>query len=89
MHRNNDELIKALVDATEAVRGSQLTTEEKQKLIETFNRTSGDKVKRARATLLNFSQIDEKLLLEKSAASDNTDRKIKDLENIAKEWNPD
>lgn len=85
---NDRDLILAFKKAAEALLGRSITDEESSRLIKLFNETKGTHQQRALAALSQFADVSESLLLEKTAASDNTDRVISDLKNTLDNWKP-
>ncbi len=86
---NDQQLIQALVSAAEKLLNRTLDQEERKALIKQFNKTSGPTFRRAQEALIQFSKLTERQLQEKVAASDDTDRIMQDLKNVANEWKPD
>lgn len=83
----DNQLIEALQNASEKVIGRALTTDEKRRLLTLFNESKEPTTfSRAQEALRNFSDITESQLQQKAAASDDTDRTIQDLKNIADRW---
>ena len=81
------QLIQALENAAAKVVGRALTADEKAKVLAFFNQSQAPNTfSRTQEAIINFSRISQRQLQEKAAASDDTNRAIKDLEEIAKNW---
>ena len=81
------QLIQALENAAAKVVGRALTTPEKAKLLESFNKSQAPSTYiRAQEAITNFSNISGRQLVEKAAASDDTNRSMRDLKEIADSW---
>jgi hypothetical protein len=85
---SDQQLINALCAAAEQLINRKLTTEELDRLVKLFNESKGQNRTRTREALTNFSRLNENQLLEKCAASDNTNRVFKDLDNVITNWKP-
>lgn len=84
----DQQLVQALVSATEKVLRRPLTPAELDALVEQFNKTSGSTFDRAQEAIRQFSRLTPHQLQEKVAASDDTDRIMQDLQNVANDWKP-
>ncbi|MBK8036533.1 MAG: hypothetical protein IPK22_05280 [Verrucomicrobiaceae bacterium] len=81
------QLIQALENAATKLVGRELTTQEKARLVELFNKSAAKSTfQRAQESIINFSSIDESVLIKRAAASDDTNRAIRDLKDIADNW---
>lgn len=81
------QLIQALEKATAKVIGRALTSTEKAKVLELFIQSRASTTfARAQDAIINFSNITERQLVQKAAASDDTNRAMKDLEETASGW---
>ena len=86
---SDQDIIQALRRAAEALVGRPISGEELNTLIQHFNQTSGTEYQRAIGTLSKFAGISEARIVEKTAASDNTDRLIQDLQATISQWTKD
>ena len=82
------QLVQALIAATEKLLNRSLTQPERDALVKQFNATTGTTFERAHATIRNFSRLNDGQIMEKVAASDDTDRIMQDLKNAADNWKP-
>lgn len=81
------QLIQALENAAARIIGRPITNAERDRLIELFNQSqAANTFSRAREAITNFSNVSEHQLMEKAAASDDTNRSIRDLKDIADNW---
>jgi uncharacterized protein Yka (UPF0111/DUF47 family) len=81
------QLVDALRDAAEALLGRKLSQQEINELIaEHFNKATGTNRERARKAIKGFVNIEEGEIVKKSSASDDVDRKVRDLENVIDKW---
>jgi len=85
---SDQQLRNALNAAAEQLINRKLTPEEVNRLVKLFNESKGQNKARTREALTNFSRLNERQLLEKCAASDNTNRVFKDLDNVITNWKP-
>jgi len=84
----NEQLIQALVQALAVVLNRQPTPDERQLLIKHFDASSGTTFERAETAITKTANVQKRVLLEKSAASDDADRVMQDLKRIASQWKP-
>ncbi|MCK6468222.1 MAG: hypothetical protein L6Q53_08540 [Candidatus Brocadia sinica] len=84
----DQQLVQVLVATTEKLLRRTLTQAERNTLIKHFNESSGTTFARAQEAIRQFSQLTERQIMEKVAASDDTDRIMQDLKNIADNWKP-
>lgn len=82
------DLIRALESAAEALVGKTLSGADKQRLIDLFNKARGTNQDKAKEALRSIAGIGPQELQKRASASDNTDRVIRDLENVIDQWNP-
>ncbi|WP_243295908.1 hypothetical protein [Geothrix mesophila] len=82
----NDDLIRALQIAAEHLLGRNLTTQELSALLDRFNKTPGRPVEKALGALEGLGGRTSRELAK--TASDNSDRIINDLIQVANSWNP-
>ena len=83
--KDND-LIRALQRAAEGLLARSITASERNKLVEIFNGTSGTNRERALAALSRFAGISQRGIVERTAASDNTDRLVDELASAIGQW---
>jgi len=77
---------EALVTAAQKVLKKTLSQADKTRLFALFNAESGTTFDRAEEAIRKIGDLTERQLIEKSAASDDTNRAMKDLKNIANQW---
>lgn len=82
------ELVDALVRAAEKTLRRTLSQDERSRLVEHFNKTSGSTFVRAKQAIIAFGSLRENQIQERSAASDDTERAIQDLKDAADQWKP-
>ena len=80
----NSDIINALKKAAEAILRRPLSQDEVISLSEHFSRAQGSNHERALIALKEQTKMSDKQLMEKAAASDNTDRIMQELENLLK-----
>lgn len=83
----DQDLIDALRKAARAFKGSPLTLDERQQIIEEFNKATGTQKQKARKAVAKTASVDESLV-ERTYASDDADRSVRDLDNILDDWTP-
>ncbi len=84
----DQQLLQSLIAAAEKLLGRTLTQAERHALVQHFNSTSGTTFDRAQEAIRKFSKLTEDQIMEKTAASDDTDRIMQDLKNAADNWKP-
>lgn len=84
----DQELVQALVAATEKILRRTLTAAERDTLVQQFNATSGSAFDRAQSAIRTFTALTERQINEKVAASDDTDRIMQDLKTVTTNWKP-
>ena len=82
------ELILALRKAAEDLVRRRITDQEADALLKHFNESQGTHYERARLALARFANISTLQINERAAASDNTDRILKELDTVTKNWKP-
>ena len=83
-----DNVRDALRKAAEELLNRTLTRQEIDELIRRFNQAEGSYRDRAQGSIAEIYRIDRAQLVEKTAASDNTDRLINDLKRTLDDWKP-
>ena len=86
MATDNDVIIN-LQKSSEALLKRPLTQAEKQELIQAFNSGAGTNYEKALGAVGKVTGLTQGQIMLKSAASDDADRAVKDLEKVMKEWN--
>jgi hypothetical protein len=84
----NSDLVRALRAAAQSLLDRSLTDTENQQLIELFNKAAGTHHERAKEALRRFTGLRQVDIEKRASASDNTDRVIRDLENVIDDWKP-
>lgn len=84
----DQDLANALKRAAENLVNRSLTEADINRLVDNFKREEGTARQKAREALRKFAGLTEQELSVKSAASDNTDRLIVDLQQTADNWKP-
>lgn len=82
------ELRAALKRAASALVNRELNDIEIDRLISTFDKAKGTNYERALEALTEGTKLSRPELMQKAAASDNTDRAMKDLKNTVINWKP-
>jgi len=85
---NDRELRTALKKTASVLASRELTETEADRLLETFKTTSGTSFERAIQVLTEATRLSRHEIMAKSAASDNTDRTMKDLNDTITNWRP-
>ncbi len=88
MAKTDRQLTDALRRAAETLLGKGISDAEFNDLVNRFNRAQGNSQQRSIEALRGFTGFSEITIRAKAAASDNTDRIIRDLENTIDEWKP-
>lgn len=83
-----DYVAEALREAAEALTGRPVTSQGKDLLKRLYGQQSGTARQKARGALKGFAAISEAELEHRCNASDDTDRKVKDAEGKADQWDP-
>ena len=84
----NQQFFDALRKAAEGLLDRRLTADEARRLTGFFNRAKGTYSNRAREALKKITGHTGQWIEKRAAASDNTDRVIRDLESVLNDWNP-
>ncbi len=85
----NSELRTALKKAAGSLINRDLNEVETERLISTFDKATGTNYERALEALTESTKLTRPELMQKAAASDNTDRAMKDLKDTVVNWKPD
>jgi FKBP-type peptidyl-prolyl cis-trans isomerase (trigger factor) len=84
----DQQLVDALKRAAEVLLGRALTQQEFDNLVARFNKATGTNQQRATEALRGLTNLTEAQIGQRKAASDNTDRIIRDLQDTADKWKP-
>lgn len=82
------QLVTALQTAAEALLDHRLSESEQQQLLDYFNKASGSNQERGKEALRKITRLPQIDIHKRASASDNTDRVIRDLEDILSDWKP-
>ncbi len=88
MPTTDRQVVDALRRAAENLLGRQLSQSEIDDLVRRFNNASGSYRAKSREALRGFTGLNESEIRTKTAASDNTDRIITDLDRTLDDWKP-
>ncbi len=82
------QLIAALNTAAATLLDRRLSEAEQKQLLDYFNNASGTHQERGKEALRKITSLPQIDIQKRASASDNTDRVIRDLEDILRDWKP-
>ena len=83
---SDQSLLRAIYRVAERIKGAELTPDERQAIVDEFNRASGTAFDRATQAVAHALKLSRRVIAEKRAALDDIDRLITDLKREADDW---